>query len=357
MSVGRVSADTRGDADSGDDCKDPTGSLQRREKYQGDRADARRLAEHRAEGAPDQRDRVSLRALYPKLGRVQERLTALLTARLSQSRRERLTLMRMWELLREDGYTGSYDAVRRYARRWRRAQGHADTAYVPLTFDPGEAYQFDWSHEIVVLGGVTTTVKVAHMRLCHSRMPFVRAYPRETQEMVFDAHTRAFAFFRGACGRGIYDNMKTAVDAVFVGKARQFKLCAAVQSLPGGTGGLYARRGLGEGPSRKPGSASDGSRRGCGLRATSSSMPGCSISVWRRRDGRPTPITRSARSLRCSRRSVPLTDSVPAPSMGAASRSPRCPRRASRGSTTTATASWPARSGGPWRSTPTPSGS
>jgi hypothetical protein len=93
---------------------------------------------------------------------------------------------------------------------------------VPLVFAPGEAYQFDWSHEIVVLGGVTTTVKVAHLRLCHSRMPFVRAYPRETQEMVFDAHNRAFAFYRGACARGIYDNMKTAVDTVFVGKARQF---------------------------------------------------------------------------------------------------------------------------------------
>ena len=93
---------------------------------------------------------------------------------------------------------------------------------MPLTFEPGEAYQFDWSHEIVVLGGVTATVKVAHMRLCHSRIPFVRAYPRETQEMVFDAHTRAFAFYRGSCGRGIYDNMKTAVDTVLVGKARQF---------------------------------------------------------------------------------------------------------------------------------------
>lgn len=30
-------------------------------------------------------------------------------------------------------------------------------------------------------------------------MPFVRAYPRETQEMVFDAHDKAFAFFGGAC--------------------------------------------------------------------------------------------------------------------------------------------------------------
>ena len=69
---------------------------------------------------------------------------------------------------------------------------------MPLSFAPGEAYQFDWSHEVVVLNGVTVTVKAAHMRLCHSRMPFVRAYPRETQEMVFDAHDRAFAFFKGA---------------------------------------------------------------------------------------------------------------------------------------------------------------
>jgi transposase len=48
-------------------------------------------------------------------------------------------------------------------------------------------------------------VKVAHMRLCHSRMMFCRAYLRETQEMVFDAHERAFAFFKGACTRGIPD--------------------------------------------------------------------------------------------------------------------------------------------------------
>src|SRR5262249_22735097 len=62
------------------------------------------------------------------------------------------------------------------------------------------------------------TVKVAHVRLCHSRMLFVRAYPRESQEMVFDAHARAFAFFRGTCTRGIYDNMKTAVETVLLAK-------------------------------------------------------------------------------------------------------------------------------------------
>ena len=93
---------------------------------------------------------------------------------------------------------------------------------MPLSFAPGEAYQFDWSHEIVLINGVTVTVKVAHVRLCHSRMLFVRAYPRESQEMVFDAHDRAFAFFKGACTRGIYDNMKTAVDAIFVGRERAY---------------------------------------------------------------------------------------------------------------------------------------
>jgi len=53
-------------------------------------------------------------------------------------------------------------------------------------------------------------------------MMYVRAYPRESQEMVFDAHDRAFAFFKGACARGVYDNMKTAVETIFVGKERQY---------------------------------------------------------------------------------------------------------------------------------------
>ena len=159
----------------------------------------------------------------PRIGPWRERLEALLEENESKAPRERLTLIRIYEDLRDLGYEGSYAAVRRYAIGWRekRASATAD-AYVPLTFAPGEAYQFDWSHEIVVMDGVTTTVKVAHVRLCHSRMMFVRAYPRETQEMVFDAHERAFAFFKGACGRGVYDNMKTAVETVFVGKDRQY---------------------------------------------------------------------------------------------------------------------------------------
>jgi len=160
---------------------------------------------------------------YRKLGDWRDELERLLTANAAKPARERLTLTRIFEALRELGYDGGYDAIRRYARTWRRQEtASSASAYVPLSFAPGEAYQFDWSHEIVLIDGVTVTVKVAHVRLCHSRMPFLRVYPRETQEMVFDAHDRAFAFFRGTCTRGIYDNMKTAVETIFVGKERAY---------------------------------------------------------------------------------------------------------------------------------------
>jgi transposase len=119
----------------------------------------------------------------PKIDPWRSVLDAMLAENARRPKRERLTLIRIYEDLRNRGYGGGYDAVRRYAASWSKAtQAASASAYVPLSFDPGEAYQFDWSHEIVILDGVTVTVKVAHVRLCHSRMPFVRAYPRETRD-------------------------------------------------------------------------------------------------------------------------------------------------------------------------------
>ena len=194
----------------------------------------------------------------PKIGPWRNELDELLEANEGKAARERLTLIRIFEELRGLGYDGSYDAVRRYAKAWRAARGGATAqAYVPLSFAPGEAYQFDWSHEVVLINGTTVTVKVAHVRLCHSRMMFVRAYPRESQEMVFDAHDRAFAFFKGACTRGIYDNMKTAVETVFLGKDRQFnrRFLQMCGHLPGRADCLHAGVRLGEGAGREPGRA------------------------------------------------------------------------------------------------------
>ena len=130
----------------------------------------------------------------------------------------------MFEGLQAEGYGGAYDSVQRYVRRWKAVKvGPALTqAFVPMSFSPGEVCQFDWSHEHVELGGVMQTIKVAHFRLTFSRQMFVVAYPRETQEMVFDAHNRAFAFFGGVPQRVVYDNLKTVVEAIFTGKERLF---------------------------------------------------------------------------------------------------------------------------------------
>ena len=117
----------------------------------------------------------------PKLGAWTDELDRLLTANAKAAAHERLTLIRICEALRPLGYEGGYDAVRRYARRWGEQHASATAeAFIPLTFAPGEAYLLDCSDEIVVIDGVTTTVKVAHVRLCMSRMMFVRACPRET---------------------------------------------------------------------------------------------------------------------------------------------------------------------------------
>ena len=191
----------------------------------------------------------------PKLGRWTTELDELLTSNAAKAAREQLTLIRVFEELRGRGYDGGYDAVRRYARRWAKERGQATAAaYVPLSFAPGEAYQFDWSHEVVLLSGVTVIVKAAHVRLCHSRMLFVRVYPRETQEMVFDAHDRAFALFKGACGRGIYDNMKTAVETISsASNASTIAASCRCAATTSSIGRLHTGIGLGEGASREPG--------------------------------------------------------------------------------------------------------
>jgi transposase len=159
----------------------------------------------------------------PKLGEWVTVLTEILETEAGLPKRERRSTQRLFEELRGRGYDGAHDSVHRFVRSWRDERARvAAHAFVPMSFAPGEAYQFDWSHETITLQGLPLMIKAAHMRLSHSRMPFVRGYFRETQELVFDAHDKAFVFYGGVCRRGIYDNMKTAVEAIFVGKARQY---------------------------------------------------------------------------------------------------------------------------------------
>ena len=161
----------------------------------------------------------------PKLGEFKARLVEWLDADAKLPKNQRRTAQRLFEGLVNEGYQGAYDSIQRFVKLWkanRKGSPSVTQAFIPLAFQPGEVCQFDWSQETVELKGVVQTVKVAQFRLAFSRKMFVVAYPRETQEMVLDAHNQAFAFFGGVPKQMLYDNLKTVVDAVFVGKERKF---------------------------------------------------------------------------------------------------------------------------------------
>ncbi len=161
----------------------------------------------------------------PKLGPWTEKLDRMLEENQRKHCQDRLPLTRLHEDLTGLGYDGGYDAVRRYARDWRqnRFSHQPKEAAIPMRFDPGEAYRFDWSQEDVALAGVATRVHVAHIRLCHSHMFLVRAYPNTTEEMWCDAHMQAFRFFGGTCRTGIYNHMKPSLRRLVAVSAGRFK--------------------------------------------------------------------------------------------------------------------------------------
>ena len=156
-----------------------------------------------------------------KIGPFAERLIKMLETDTRRPVRDRRTALKLFAELKALGFDGDYSRVTEFIRHWRKAGGVAVTkAFVPLQFAPGEAHQFDWSEERLVIGGVWRKIVAAHLKLCHSKAFVVQAYPAQSHEMLFDAHARAFAALGGIPRRGIYDNMKTAVDQVKKGKAR-----------------------------------------------------------------------------------------------------------------------------------------
>ena len=161
-----------------------------------------------------------------KLDPYAETLASWLERESKRNRKRRRNLKQLHRDLVALGFDGSYDRVAAFARDWRqrereRAHRASRGAYVPLAFAPGEALQFDWSEDWFRIDKTSTKVQVAHFKLCHSRAFFLRAYLTQTHEMLFDAHNHAFRVLGGIPERGIYDNMKTAVDKVGRGKQRE----------------------------------------------------------------------------------------------------------------------------------------
>ena len=157
-----------------------------------------------------------------KLTPFEPRVLLALEADSHRPKRDRRTALMLFAVIQQEGYSGGYTVVTDFIRNWRN---HAATvtgksAFVPLKFALGEAFQFDWSEEWLMVGGIHRKILAAHTKLCASRAFLLAAYPTQSHEMLFDAHTRAFTALGGIPKRGIYDNMKTAVDKVSKGNGR-----------------------------------------------------------------------------------------------------------------------------------------
>lgn len=142
-----------------------------------------------------------------KLDPFADRLSAWLKTESKKSRKQKRTMKQLHVDLVSLGYEGSYNRVAAFAREWRddrqrELQTTGRGTFVPLAFEPGEAFQFDWSEDWAIIGNERTKLQIAHTKLSYFRAFIVRAYLLQTHEMLFDAHNHAFRVFAGIPGRG-----------------------------------------------------------------------------------------------------------------------------------------------------------
>ncbi|MFV9646366.1 MAG: IS21 family transposase [Desulfobacterales bacterium] len=137
-------------------------------------------------------------------------------------KKQRHTAVRVYNRLKQEhGFTGAATTVSRYVRETKLRLGiNAHQVFIPLQPDPGGEAEVDWGTCTAILENKITRLKLFCIRSKYSGKHFVRCYPCERQQALFDAHVQAFAFFGGIFPVLIYDNLTTAVQKVFRGKRR-----------------------------------------------------------------------------------------------------------------------------------------
>jgi transposase len=153
----------------------------------------------------------------PKLGPYLDQIAAIVAADQELPRKQRHTAKRIFERLREAGYTGGYTQVSDAVREQKRRGGEV---FVPLVHEPGEA-QADFGFALVKMAGTLRKVAFFALALPHSDGMFIAAYPRECTETFQDGHVRGFEFFEGVPRRIRYDNARTCVAQITGSRRRK----------------------------------------------------------------------------------------------------------------------------------------
>jgi transposase len=163
---------------------------------------------------------------FPVLGPYVGVIDRWLDADKARPRKQRHTAVRIFHRLQQEhDFPGAETTVRRYVReaRLRLGVGKITEAYVPCDPVLGQEAEVDWGSCVAVLDGEQTALKLFCMRSKGSGKHFVRCFPCERQQALFEGHIQGFDFFGGVFPVLIYDNLTSAVQKVFQGKERRLQ--------------------------------------------------------------------------------------------------------------------------------------
>ncbi|HLJ92937.1 MAG TPA: IS21 family transposase [Gemmataceae bacterium] len=167
-----------------------------------------------AEPKPYQRRRLS--SMVDPLKPV---IDAILHADAEAPPKQRHTAAKIFRRLQaEYNYGGSYDRVRLYIAAQQR---HERQTFIPLDHDPGQRLEADFGHIYVAFPEGRRQVPVLLLTWAYSNCPFAIALPSERTEAILHGMVEGFTFF-GCVPREVWwDNPKTVVPHILVGRQRQ----------------------------------------------------------------------------------------------------------------------------------------
>jgi transposase len=133
-------------------------------------------------------------------------------------RKQKHTAIKIFKRLQDEyDFKGSASNIRKIVAK-RRQQ--IQEAFIPLDFQLGHQFQFDWGEADILLQGRKQRIFLFCVQLSASRIRFVRAYLHEKQEAFLDGFVHAFEFLGGVPTEGLLDNLKTAVIKILQGRDR-----------------------------------------------------------------------------------------------------------------------------------------
>jgi transposase len=121
----------------------------------------------------------------------------------------RLRATRIYQMIRDRGYTGSVVQLRRSVARLRPP---AREAFLRLHTFPAEQAQVDWAHfGHVAVGRAKRALSCFVITLSYSRALYLEFFFDQTMENFLRGHVRAFQDWGGAPRVILYDNLRSAV--------------------------------------------------------------------------------------------------------------------------------------------------